>query len=112
MPSHMAVKPSTWASRPAVAGECAKSTTGLRLPAHKRVRVEGHTDDAGNREHNIDLSFRRAKAVVEYLKSRGVAPERLEYMGYGGTKPLADNRTPEGRALNRRVQFTLVDAPP
>jgi len=83
-----------------------------RLPPHKRVRVEGHTDDAGNREHNIDLSYRRAKAVVEYLKSRGVAAERLEYMGYGGTKPLADNRSPEGRALNRRVQFTLVDAPP
>jgi outer membrane protein OmpA-like peptidoglycan-associated protein len=83
-----------------------------RLPARKRVRVEGHTDDAGNREHNIDLSYRRAKAVVEYLKSRGVAAERLEYMGYAGSKPLADNRTPEGRALNRRVQFTLIDAPP
>jgi outer membrane protein OmpA-like peptidoglycan-associated protein len=83
-----------------------------RLPAHKRVRVEGHTDDAGNREHNIDLSYRRAKAVVEYLKARGVGAERLEYMGYGGSKPLADNRTPEGRALTRRVQFTLVDAPP
>jgi OOP family OmpA-OmpF porin len=83
-----------------------------RLPARKRVRVEGHTDDAGNREHNIDLSYRRAKAVVEYLKARGVAAERLEYMGYGGSKPLADNHTPEGRALNRRVQFTLIDAPP
>lgn len=83
-----------------------------RLPPHKRVRVEGHTDDAGNREHNIDLSYRRAKGVVEYLKARGVSAERLEYMGYGGSKPLADNRTPEGRALNRRVQFTLLDAPP
>jgi outer membrane protein OmpA-like peptidoglycan-associated protein len=83
-----------------------------RLPPHKRVRVEGHTDDAGNREHNIDLSYRRAKGVVEYLKARGVSAERLEYMGYGGSKPLADNRTPEGRALNRRVQFTLIDAPP
>jgi outer membrane protein OmpA-like peptidoglycan-associated protein len=83
-----------------------------RLPAHKRVRVEGHTDDAGNPEHNIDLSYRRAKAVVEYLKARGVPADRLEYAGYGGTKPLADNRTPEGRALNRRVQFSLIDAPP
>lgn len=83
-----------------------------RLPAHKRVRVEGYTDDAGNPEHNIDLSYRRAKAVVEYLKARGVPADRLEYAGYGGTKPLADNRTPEGRALNRRVQFSLIDAPP
>jgi len=83
-----------------------------RLPAHKRVRVEGHTDDAGNPEHNIDLSYRRARAVVEYLKARGVPAARLEYAGYGGQRPLADNRTPEGRALNRRVQFSLVDAPP
>jgi outer membrane protein OmpA-like peptidoglycan-associated protein len=83
-----------------------------RLPAHKRVRVEGYTDDAGNPERNIDLSYRRAKAVVEYLKARGVPADRLEYAGYGGTKPLADNRTPEGRALNRRVQFSLIDAPP
>jgi len=83
-----------------------------RLPAHKRVRVEGHTDDAGNPEHNIDLSYRRAKAVVEYLKARGVPVERLDYAGYGGAKPLANNRTPEGRALNRRVQFSLIDAPP
>jgi outer membrane protein OmpA-like peptidoglycan-associated protein len=90
----------------------ALAKTLQRLPSHKRVRVEGHTDDAGNREHNIDLSYRRAKAVVEYLKARGVPAERLEYMGYGGGKPLADNRSPEGRALNRRVQFTVVDAPP
>ena len=83
-----------------------------RLPAHKRVRVEGHTDDAGNPEHNIDLSYRRARAVVEYLKARGVPASRLDYAGYGGQRPLADNRTPEGRALNRRVQFSLIDAPP
>lgn len=90
----------------------AVARTLQRLPAHKRVRVEGHTDAAGNREHNIDLSYRRAKAVVEYLKARGVPAERLEYIGYGGGKPLADNRTPEGRALNRRVQFTVIDATP
>ncbi len=83
-----------------------------RLPPHKRVRVEGHTDAEGNPERNIDLSYRRAKAVVEYLKARGVPASRLEYAGYGGQKPLADNSSPEGRALNRRVQFTLIDATP
>lgn len=83
-----------------------------RLPSNKRVRVEGHTDDAGNHEHNIDLSYRRAKAVVEYLKARGVPASRLDYAGYGGQRPLADNKTPEGRALNRRVQFSLIDAAP
>ena len=97
------------ASRPML-DELARTLS--RLPPHQRVRVEGHTDDGGNRQHNIDLSYRRAKAVVEYLKARGVPAERMEYMGYGGSKPLADNRTPEGRALNRRVQFTLIDAPP
>jgi len=83
--------------------------TLIRLPASKRVRVEGHTDAAGSVDHNIDLSYRRARAVVEYLVARGVPADRLEHVGYGGTRPLADNRTPEGRALNRRVQFTVLD---
>lgn len=99
----------TAASRPML-DELAR--TLARLPSHKRVRVEGHTDEGGNRAHNIDLSYRRAKAVVEYLKARGVPAERLEYMGYGGSRPLADNGTPEGRALNRRVQFTVIEATP
>ncbi len=73
-----------------------------------RVRIEGHSDDHGNPQYNTDLSFRRARAVVEYLSGRGVARERLEFRGYGSQHPVAPNDSPEGRALNRRVEFTIV----
>ena len=55
----------------------------------------------------LDLSHRRARAVVEYLRARGVDPERLDYVGLGATKPLGPNDSPEGRALNRRVEFRI-----
>jgi len=80
------------------------------LPANKRVRVEGYTDDAGNDQYNLDLSYRRARAVVEYLVGRGVPRERLDYVGYGEANPVAPNDSPEGRALNRRVEFTILEA--
>ncbi|MBX7196931.1 MAG: OmpA family protein [Sandaracinaceae bacterium] len=73
-----------------------------------RIRIEGHTDNLGGEAYNVDLSFRRARAVVEYLVGRGVARERLEYRGYGPQHPVAPNDTPQGRALNRRVEFTIL----
>ncbi len=73
-----------------------------------RIRVEGHTDDLGSDAYNVDLSFRRARAVVEYLVSRGVARDRLEYRGYGARHGVAPNDSPQGRALNRRVEFTIL----
>ena len=87
----------------------ALAATFNNLPGQPRLRVEGHTDDAGNPQSNIDLSYRRARAVVEYLKAQGVAAERLEYVGRGSAVPLGPNRTPEGRALNRRVEFVLIE---
>ncbi len=78
------------------------------LPAGTQVVVEGHTDDSGNAAYNLNLSHRRARAVVEYLRSRGVPAERLDYRGFGATRPLGPNDSPEGRALNRRVEFVLV----
>jgi outer membrane protein OmpA-like peptidoglycan-associated protein len=78
------------------------------LPAGSKVVVEGHTDDSGNAEYNLDLSHRRARAVVEYLRARGVPQDRLDYVGYGATRPIGPNDTPEGRVLNRRVEFVLV----
>ncbi len=86
----------------------------LQLDAALRVRVDGYTDDAGSPDYNLDLSFRRARAVVEYLAGRGVARERLEFRGYGSLHPVAPNDSQEGRALNRRVEFTILhptDAP-
>ncbi|GAB4110620.1 MAG: hypothetical protein OHK0013_46500 [Sandaracinaceae bacterium] len=78
------------------------------LDVQLRIRVEGHTDNLGTDAYNVDLSFRRARAVVEYLVSRGVPRERLEYRGYGAEHPVAPNDTPQGRALNRRVEFTIL----
>lgn len=86
----------------------------LELPSDRRIRVDGFTDAEGNDEYNLDLSYRRARAVVEYLSSRGVPRPRLEYHGYGEQNPVAPNDSPEGRALNRRVEFTILnpsDAP-
>jgi outer membrane protein OmpA-like peptidoglycan-associated protein len=78
------------------------------LGADLRIRVEGHTDSAGVPAYNLDLSYRRARAVVEYLVGRGVPRDRLEFRGYGDQHQVAPNDDPEGRALNRRVEFTIL----
>ena len=77
------------------------------------VRVEGHTDNRGARGYNIDLSARRAHAVMEYLVAKGIAQKRLRAKGFGFDRPIASNNTALGRAKNRRVEFTLIrpDAP-
>lgn len=77
------------------------------------VRVDGHTDNRGARGYNIDLSARRAHAVVVYLVKKGIAEKRLRAKGFGFDRPIASNDTPLGRAKNRRVEFTLIrpDAP-
>ena len=82
------------------------------LRAHfevRRVRIEGHTDDRGDREMNVDLSERRARRVLAYLVARGVEPWRLEAKGYGPKQPIAPNVTPDGRSRNRRVEFTILE---
>lgn len=77
-------------------------------PHIRQVRIEGYTDSVGDEQYNLDLSYRRARAVLEYLVSKGVERPRLSYIGYGEQSPIADNGTPEGQALNRRVEFTIV----
>ena len=79
----------------------------MALPAGTVVVVEGHTDDAGPPEYNLDLSYRRARAVVLYLRSRGVPAGRLRHRGMGDRRPLVQDRSLAGRALNRRVEFLL-----
>jgi OOP family OmpA-OmpF porin len=71
--------------------------------------IEGHTDSIGTEEYNQGLSDRRAKAVFDYLTSRGVDPARLKSIGYGETRPIADNKTAEGRQMNRRVMLIRTD---
>jgi outer membrane protein OmpA-like peptidoglycan-associated protein len=71
------------------------------------VTIAGHTDSTGSDAYNMDLSQKRALTVGEYLQGQKVALERLAATGYGETRPIATNDTPEGRALNRRVEITL-----
>jgi outer membrane protein OmpA-like peptidoglycan-associated protein len=87
----------------------ALAATFKELPGSPRLRVEGYSDDKGTQDQNVDLSYRRARAVVEYLKRQGIAAARLEYVGRGKQNPLGPNDSPEGRALNRRVEFVLVE---
>lgn len=74
-----------------------------------KVEIQGHTDSVGSSEYNLTLSQRRAQSVVDYLvQNYGIEINRLTARGYGKTKPIADNSTAEGRALNRRVEFVIL----
>ncbi len=70
--------------------------------------IDGHTDSTGSRSYNLRLSEQRADTVGRYLISRGVSPARVATYGYGPDYPVAGNDTAEGRAMNRRVELTLM----
>lgn len=80
----------------------------LRRYPSSFVDVIGHTDSTGSAEYNQRLSERRAQAVADVLLARGVKSERVVAYGYGLTKPIATNATPEGRAANRRVEIKIT----
>lgn len=73
-----------------------------------KFRIEGHTDNQGNPGINQPLSERRAEAVKAWLAANGIVADRLTSQGFGDTKPLSNNDTPEGRANNRRVEFVKI----
>jgi outer membrane protein OmpA-like peptidoglycan-associated protein len=75
----------------------------------KKARVEGHTDNRGDPERNVDLSVRRAYRVRAFLVQQGVKADRLVAEGLGPKRPVATNETPEGRAKNRRVEFVILE---
>lgn len=75
------------------------------------LEIQGHTDNGGVREKNVELSTARAEAVKAYLVAHGVAATRLTVKGYGPDQPIADNKTAKGKAANRRVEFKLVSTP-
>jgi OmpA-OmpF porin, OOP family len=71
------------------------------------IDVDGHTDSQGDDAKNQTLSDNRAKAVKDYLVSKGIAEDRLKSTGYGETKPVADNTSAAGRAKNRRTELAV-----
>lgn len=71
------------------------------------TEIDGHTDNVGNADKNKALSQSRAVAVMKYLEAKGVT-NKMKPVGYGVEKPIADNKTPQGRALNRRVEFVVT----
>jgi outer membrane protein OmpA-like peptidoglycan-associated protein/tetratricopeptide (TPR) repeat protein len=74
-----------------------------------KIRIDGHTDDIDTKEFNMDLSIRRAKAVQDYLISSGIQRNRISFKGFGETVPVSDNISNEGRALNRRTEFVIIE---
>jgi OOP family OmpA-OmpF porin len=75
----------------------------------KKLRIEAHTDNVGTPDGNMTLSQQRAEAIMRRLTEQGIDASRLEAQGFGDTRPLDDNRTPAGRAKNRRIDFVIVD---
>jgi outer membrane protein OmpA-like peptidoglycan-associated protein len=76
-----------------------------------RMVVEGHTDSQGAAAYNQELSQRRAQAVRDYLVTRGIAADRISAQGFGPTRSIADNKSTEGRANNRRVEIVVQARP-
>jgi OOP family OmpA-OmpF porin len=72
------------------------------------LEISGHTDNRGKADYNRDLSQRRADSVKTYFIQRGISSSRLQSIGYGPTRPIADNRSQSGRATNRRTEFRLI----
>lgn len=73
-----------------------------------KIEIEGHTDNVGSAQYNLELSRNRALSVYEYLMENNVADNRVYYKGYGMEKPIAINETEEGRQLNRRIAFKIL----
>ena len=72
------------------------------------IRIEGHTDNVGKADDLMELSRERALAIKTFLVGKGIAPDRIETVGYGPKYPLTDNGTDELRAQNRRVEFIIT----
>lgn len=77
---------------------------------HVKIEIEGHTDNIGSNEYNNKLSTERAKAVAFYItKTRGLDDYRIKYRGFGSSQPIVSNETKEGQAMNRRVEFVVIE---
>ncbi len=80
----------------------------LKENPNLKVEISGHTDNLGPEAYNLDLSQRRADNIKKYLVEHGIDPERIIAIGYGMSRPIADNATRAGRRLNRRTEFKIL----
>lgn len=95
--------------KPAAIAELEKLLEEMKRDPISRWRIEGHTDNIGSKEGNMKMSQMRAESVMNFFLSRGITKNRLEAIGFGDTLPVADNKTEEARAKNRRVVITRVN---
>lgn len=82
-----------------------RMASDLLKQSNSRVLLEGHTDSIGTEDYNLNLSQRRVDSVKAYLVAAGFPAQNIRAIGYGESRPVASNETPEGRALNRRVEL-------
>jgi outer membrane protein OmpA-like peptidoglycan-associated protein len=80
----------------------------LQKHADKKVMIDGHTCSIGAEKYNMKLSERRAAAVKKYLVGKGISADRLMTTGYGESQPVADNKTKQGREMNRRAELKVM----
>lgn len=88
--------------------ELAELIEYLKLKPTLKIEVSGHTDSDGNDQANLELSRKRAAAVKSYLIKKGISGSRITVIGYGETKPVADNSTTAGKAKNRRTEVRVL----
>lgn len=99
-----------WALLPGAQIKLNEVAEALKVNKDRDMTIEGHTDNQGNRQANIDLGLHRAESVKDYIVSRGVDGSRVKAVGIGQDRPIADNSNPEGRANNRRVEIIVSPA--
>jgi OOP family OmpA-OmpF porin len=87
---------------------CDQMSVALLKLKDRKVELIGHTDNAGARASNLSLSQARAEAVMAYVTAKGIKAESIAVSGEGPDRPVADNRTADGRARNRRIEFKVV----
>lgn len=80
----------------------------MRMNPDMEIQLEGHTDNVGNAQRNLELSEKRVVAVKKYLTSHNIGKRRIQTKAFGGTKPIAKENTEEARALNRRVEMRIL----
>ncbi|MEZ4721434.1 MAG: OmpA family protein [Flavobacteriales bacterium] len=88
--------------------ELDKLASELKKQTTVRIEISGHTDNTGNSKTNQTLSENRAKAVKDYLVSKGIDTNRMTHKGFGDSKPIASNDTEDGKHQNRRVEFVVI----